>query len=267
MILYRFERADLFRVDTLKQGKIWLSRPKQFNDPFDCTLKIRAPEDTAAVDIQQLKLAVRQLYPTYASQSSRWLFDEAILSDIRAWINSDNDHAVPDFIRKIEERVQRFGVECFTEILDNPLMWGYYTSAHRGFCIAYECDSARIAAANPEFSLDPIVYHSRLPEFEVSEVLLCPAQVQRRLYSTKAIHWAHEREYRLIHFNFQPGECDGQQVDLPEGMRIKAIYLGLKTADYMVQQLVGAARELGVNIFKMHVKSHGDYELCFEQLS
>lgn len=259
MILYRFERDDFFRVETLKQNKIWMSLPIQFNDPFDCTLKIRPPEESARIDVRKLKSAVRELYESYTA-GNRGLFDEVILSEIRQWMCNDEE-GVPAFVERLQRRMQNFGVECFTEVMDNPLMWGYYASSHRGFCIEYDCDPERIAAKNPGFSLDPIVYHSRLPEFDVSEILLCPAQVQHRLYSTKAIHWAHEREYRLINFDFDPGEGEGQQVALPEGIRIKAIYAGLKAEPMMVEALKGAACELDVPIYQMAVRSHGDYIL------
>lgn len=243
-----------------------MSLPDSFNDPFDCDLKLSFKTPVNDADENDLKCAILSLYRNHKPEDTYWFFDKEILQEIRSWADgSDQIIGEPAFVEKIKARIRTFGLQCFSETFDNPLMWGYYTSGHKGFGIEYECGHNTVAMkGGGKFSLDPIVYVSELPEYSVSEVILSPHEFQRRLYSTKSYHWMHEKEHRLIYFdlNLVTGK-KGKAIAMPEGIRATGIYAGLHSKQ--IDQLKEAAQTLGVPLFKMYKERHS-YTMKFSEI-
>ena len=265
MRLFRFENADSFRIDTLRENKLWMSLPDSFNDPFDCDLNLSFKSSLEEDDDKNLKEAVLKLYKNHKPEETYWFFDEDILRGIITWADgTDQIIGPPKFVEKIKERIKSFGLQCFSEIFDNPLMWGYYASGHKGFCIEYECSHNHVAMyGNGKVSLDQIVYMSILPEYNVSEVILSPHEFQRRLYSTKSYHWSHEKEHRLITFDLgiEPGATGGK-IDLPNGIKVTGIYAGLKCK--LLKELTEAAKSISVPLNRM-IKTDS-YQMSYEKI-
>ena len=264
--LYRFESSSESRIKTLKENKLWMSLPDSFNDPFDCDLNLRSTSSTDEGEDECIKNAVSALYQNHKFDESYWFFDEEILTGIQSWANeTDKSIGRPSFVDKIESRTRSFGLQCFSEDLDNPLMWGYYASGHRGFCIEYECSHNTVAMkGHGKVSLDQIVYVSVLPEFSVSEVILSPHEFQKRLYSTKSYHWMHEKEHRLIYFDMdiEPG-AKGGKINLPHGIEVTGIYAGFLSD--RVGELKDAAQTINVPLFQM-CKLPGSYQMSSKEI-
>lgn len=87
------------KIDSLQNNYLWFSKPRFFNDPFDCNMEILN------------------------------YYNEFINS-----INGFGENAKDLIINNTKD----FGVCCFTESNDNIHMWSHYAESHKGICVEYD---------------------------------------------------------------------------------------------------------------------------------
>ncbi|WP_276681050.1 DUF2971 domain-containing protein [Thalassolituus oleivorans] len=266
MKLYRVERPDQFRIETLKRNEIWMARPESFNDPLDCRLTINDKTEHSTFNEENIKSAAKSLYEDYKVLEGAWLITDDILKNIESWVSGHDETLAldgkPYFLTLIENRILEFGLQCFSETgYKNPLMWAHYALNHKGFCIEYEYEAWTLATKNSfDFSMSPAIYTSKLPEFNLMEVLFSPREVTTKLYASKSEHWSYEREYRLVYFPCSPaiGE-QGQSVPLPRGLKVTKIIAGLNSRA-IKNELEIAAKSLDIPILQIKL-SNSNYDL------
>ena len=153
--LYRYYKLDAegYVLSALRHGKVTVSNPKIFNDPFDSLLYI---------DREKVR-AAQQLYPP-----------ERIINEVNS-IREGNDPS-PELDGVIQELFKRLAalpeedvkkalscsplqiekntsllidnviaylrgllrIACFSERCDSPLMWAHYADCGRGICVEYD---------------------------------------------------------------------------------------------------------------------------------
>ncbi|MBR3318560.1 MAG: DUF2971 domain-containing protein [Atopobiaceae bacterium] len=157
--------------ESLRSGRVHLSSPKQFNDPFDCTLAI---DEEKVLSIAIKRCAEIIGMEPLQSQTAETLADEfALLScDLHGWHVSgtgNNDAmalAVEVFLLSSLRSMQQSGrarmsgadilegawsvinqelsvgdrmrVFCLSTSGMNPGMWAYYANGNKGFCVEYD---------------------------------------------------------------------------------------------------------------------------------
>lgn len=267
MKLYRFEKPEQFRIDTLKKNEIWMALPDSFNDPLDCRLNINDKTEYSTFDVDRIKLAAKYLYEEYDISNGAWLITEEILESIRSWITGDDLTLKPNFLSLIEKRISSFGVQCFSEKdFTSPLMWAHYAQSHQGFCIEYEYKQWSLVSGNRgRFSMSPAIYTSILPEFNLMEILFAPREVAEKLYASKSEDWSYEREHRLVYFPLSPSNgASGESIALPEGLKVTKIIAGLNSKE-IISKLNEAAEVLKVPLEKTQLSS-SSYDIELEKL-
>lgn len=252
--VYQFQPIADPRVNRLAQlahGRLWVSDPASFNDPFDLRLYIRDLTCRGPFrDEARLRQALACLLRNNNDVGAFWLFDDALIATLEDWIAGRA--ASRDVIAAVQRRFNSFGVACFTEEWQSPLMWSHYADQHAGFCIEYRVEKERLTTeARQMFVQQQVQYVSALPEICLSEVLFSPHQVLCRLLSTKSIEWTYEREWRLINF-----ERSHALVDLPPGMEISALIGGIRIADDALRELMATARRLDVPAYRVEADAH-----------
>lgn len=101
-----------------------------------------------------------------------------------------------DYIAKHIDEIKfiyelQFRVFCFSKTCTNPIMWGHYGNAHRGFCVGYdEEDIINIDWPKQRFIFDKVSYSESVPRLSEYEV-----RNGRALYY-KSIDWKNENEWR-----------------------------------------------------------------------
>ncbi|MCD6061748.1 MAG: hypothetical protein K0S16_2059 [Moraxellaceae bacterium] len=252
--VYQFQPVTDPKVDRLahlEHGRIWVSDPASFNDPFDLRLYIRDLTCRGPyADEERLRQALACLLRDNAQVRDFWLFDDALLAVLQDWMQGKVGSR--DVIAAVQQRFNSFGVACFTQDWQSPLMWSHYADQHEGFCIEYRVCKDELARDDRHMFLQQHVqYVSALPEICLSEVLFSPHQVLNRLLSTKSIEWAYEKEWRLISF-----ARSHASVELPAGMQISALIGGIRMHDENLQALIETARRLDVPAYKVEADAH-----------
>jgi hypothetical protein len=158
--LYHYQpfRSDRLR-QTLVDGLIYMSRPSDFNDPWDC----RPWFNDEAVD--DPAFAQRQA-EQFIYSHQKWTSPDEKHPDIHSQVQEDNEflrQKIRDFsVGLWPEISDRYRVYCTSTKADCALMWAHYGDKHRGICI--------------EFGADPwvwantlcVVYSDTYPSLEVA---------------------------------------------------------------------------------------------------
>lgn len=243
MKLYRFEPEVGERIDSLELGKLWMSDPAKFNDPFDIHQRIDNKADKHHFSEENLSNAIKALYKFKNFEDAHWIFDESSFGQLKDWIEDGARHMHDPFHAMqhgISGHIAKFGVQCFSKNWDILLSWAHYASAHAGFCIEYELQPMPFVISNSELAMYEVEYSNRLPKISVPNILLNPKRAMQEILACKSLDWSYEQEVRIVHF-----EQQNQLVDIGEGLKISALISGLKMSGDHKEQLKQKAKALG----------------------
>ncbi|WP_373988113.1 DUF2971 domain-containing protein [Duganella sp. BuS-21] len=185
--LYKYAAFTAQNLENLKNQAIYFNSPRNFNDPYDCSVTptIQIPTD---VDVDSIR--ARYLADPTTPISVREQLQRATTERLRQmFMNSAKDVAAA----KIKEFSDTRGVSCFSESCDDLLMWAHYGGNYRGFCLEFDTSyfpnlqKVHYSTAMPSFDLVPILKH----ELEASDFM--------SMFSSKSLSWAYEREWRAFH--------------------------------------------------------------------
>lgn len=132
-ILYKYRdwNNDLHKK-ILKENKLYLASPKDFEDIYDCNIPERFPQkeelynfflDKAKTESPLWTRQERRKYARYWSKKSP-LGNPKLLSNLISEFN--------------QEFNKRFGVLSMTADNDNDEMWYKYANNHQGICIGFD---------------------------------------------------------------------------------------------------------------------------------
>jgi hypothetical protein len=125
--LYKYQSTSIQSITNLSSGKIWFSDPKKFNDPFDCGLKVEMKDLTDA-DIAAVLDDLARTGGAPTVEQFRRLPADVLKQQIASGLKG----AIELGIRGVR------GVACFSEKVNDLLMWGHYAEGHRGFCLEFD---------------------------------------------------------------------------------------------------------------------------------
>lgn len=233
MNVFRFEKNETRRLETIKRRELYISSPENFNDLDDCRIqKIFSPPFESHHHDKLLE-CVEILYPE--NSENYFPLPKNILNSLREIIKNTSlpDGCFDEQLRRYlnrtanTQRIRGFlrkgtGVCCFfKDAPENPLMWAHYANSHTGFCIEYEI--------NEIFApLYEVNYASQLPSPSINELILCPEESFIRILTTKTPEWSYEKEVRFISLNALLNGESGKSIPLPSVMKPVRLIKGEK---------------------------------------
>jgi hypothetical protein len=176
----RFVEAHL--ISLLSEGKLKLSRPNDFNDPWDCRVHYRVPttpEERARV-IAYFTEVHRKHHPEI-SEAKRAL-DAYELKSNPSKLEATFVQMNKDMYELI---CNQYRLYCLTEKPDSPLMWGHYAGSHTGICLEFDARGAPFAHASK------VKYRTTYPARDI-------VTTDVEFFITKSQDWSYEAEWRLI---------------------------------------------------------------------
>ena len=240
-------------VDALKNEKIYLSNPYNFNDPYDSAFSIdieKFKEDIKKISKQKLKEQIIDnkireagIDPNCVNNKEIMYKDINIDMGIMDGFLDENQQFFYDYY--VKNRI-KFKVSCLSEIHDSILMWSHYANQHQGFCIGY--DTSEIEE-NIKKQLFPVFYH------ETFFPLINVEKTDKKLnLLIKYKDWRYEREWRLI----------SDEKFLP--LKPSKIYLGVKFNDEYLDYFKDIAREKNWKLYKMEM-NYSEYALKSKEIN
>lgn len=174
------DESNRFRVTELLDGRLVLSSPSRFNDPFDSRLNLNHSDLTG--DEAQKKIETRG--PLVGETS------DAELVSIEAF----NRECI----------YKEYRMFCFSEIRESLLMWSHYARAHKGICLKLKVDRPNLENRH---SLKQVRYTTHYPEIAGQDIENGDLGALNTLLLTKSVDWLYEKEWRLITKSFQSNLC------------------------------------------------------------
>lgn len=253
--LFRFEKLQENRINTLSENQLWISSPSKFNDLDDCKLRglYRGVDD--ANNYQRVLKALDSLYP----ESNKYPLSDGFYRRIKDYIQVEVADTSSFKTRLISaglvasirnEIKQNVLVSCFFEgDNQNSLMWAHYANNHKGFCVEYELEES-----DPEiFNFNKVNYVSLLPEIYATELLFNPLETVARVVYSKSIEWSYEKEWRYVEFyaEHQAHVVGGKNIPLPNNLKPTRIITGSRFKDnenLLINLFVKATEKLELEV-------------------
>lgn len=261
--IFKYRSVDENSLKDLMEDSVWLTNPKDFNDPYDSIASL----DTCAIRDQVVKdnmeniiknkgipceiickaktgsnpLAVLYSYflkglnPNIQAKIKSVLDEAQSLLDDATW-NHFNQRTLDSL------KVCSFGGNngCL-------LMWSHYADWHRGFCIEY--DLQRFEKDDYQRKLlFPVIYSDNL--FDVTQYWGSTNNLYPILMAIhKHTKWSYEEEWRLIFPGGIMENDSSYNIGLP-----KAIYLGARISQKNMDEIIKIATEKNVSVFRMNLQ-------------
>lgn len=205
-----------YRYDEIVKGEIYLSLPKELNDPFEGCSLLSSCDPSFYFYGKKSTYAERftGIIPGDKHEeifsSDNW-YDALITYVAEATVGEEDAKQGKDALRKsillgMEELNSHLcsttknmvRVACFSTTATNLPMWNHYTS-HKGICLEY--DTKLIKDAYQKNMLFPVKYVDKLPD--VISMMMHEIHPRFNLFEYIAMHklkdWSYENEWRLLH--------------------------------------------------------------------
>lgn len=277
-------------LKNIRDETLWLSLPEMFNDPYECylfykplmtpdkvfkksTVRLIFENAGKKVTKSELKKIVKSARNARAenldSEETVRLITK-ILTEKKVDLNIDVDDLVKNILNAINgnqhefiENVRKTTTICsLSESNNSILMWSHYADNHRGFVVEYNTHELILDEKKPR--IFPIIYNNDIHNIsnmiygekknEVSPTFIYGAA------SIKHKDWCYEKEWRIILQGIRP-KNNGFPIKVSTPI---AIYLGTKISDENKKLIFTVAKEKGINVFQMNMKTD-KYELFYTQ--
>lgn len=251
-VLFKYEAINEFSLRNLKNASLFFKAPKDFNDPYDCSL---CEASFVFDDNDRVNLFNHFI-------QSGMLGNVALINSINEipvqWVGRV-DATIRGCIPDIEDnQLNKKGCTCFSENNNHILMWSHYANAHKGMCLEFD------TSFDPFNKAFPVSYSPDFPQINPVKVILSPdddmiLEESVKPLLTKYECWRYEAEWRLFHK--EPRKVYGYPVEA-----LKAVYFGtaVDVADIEIVCLILQGQCRDIKFFRGR-KGTQRYEITFEQ--
>lgn len=187
--LYKYQPYNPQTLDNLTKRKLWFSKPEAFNDPFDGSVGY----DLEEISDEQWKSLGKYFaakWPGGAEEFARVHLTDGRPNEAFRVAALEGAATVARDVYKLDKDR---GVACFTEKVDDLLMWAHYADGHRGFCLEFD------TALGPFEKVQPVTYCDHYPKIDVVAAALGTKAMSLPILTTKSMDWSREKEWRVLH--------------------------------------------------------------------
>ncbi|AQR95543.1 DUF2971 domain-containing protein [Clostridium saccharoperbutylacetonicum] len=268
--LFKYYSCVDYAIEALKNDTICFSRPKDFNDPYDCAISIGVKETIEM-------LAGSSRLKEIANENQKKIIDLVGEEEFNRGMNlllgtkddkvelfeslleyvSKNKETNIEIKKKKQELIDKIGVLCVGERKDKILMWSYYGCNHTGFCVEY--DFGELEKENgPIF---PVLYKNDL---ENINKFIADDKTQGIIVPliTKCNEWEYEQEWRMFINDMDP--CETRRIVV--GPTPKKLYMGCKISTKYEDEIREICKNKGIELYKMKMKEDA-FELIPELIN
>jgi hypothetical protein len=185
--LFRYFPPDA--SDFFSAKKLWFSALKDYNDPFDAL-----PRFDILLESQRQR-GIRMEHAFLPPEvNCDWLTYKKEMDRASSGFYAQGNKALPDKYRDLVN--EKLRLVCFSEQLDEPLMWAHYARGHGGFVV--EFDPKHSLFASDEFGK---VNYARADEADERFAIEDEDQSNDDLWKIlfrKSRNWVYEAEWRFV---------------------------------------------------------------------
>jgi hypothetical protein len=188
-----FKYVTAARVDIIANEKICFTPPERFNDLLDVRPRVLPVTDRAFLrqrEKEAQKMFINSLPPDKRpkTKKERKRFIRQYASGGVQYIQGQSGELAAKWERELQGVIsQHFGVLCFSETRDEPLMWAHYAEEHRGLVIEFDTSHEGFMDLG---QLCKVEYLAGRPVYD-------PAKGAMGFWRQKEARWAYEGEWRI----------------------------------------------------------------------
>lgn len=254
--LYKYYSNFDFAEDAIRNNRIHLELPKNYNDIYDSSFY--ATTDTLKRCFNTSKnlydILINNLPKKYHSALTRWKNsvrnEYYSIFDVVEYICENSDlpkkETITDCILIVTGgsvfQADNNKISCFSEKNNSLLMWAYYANNCMGVCLEFDTAS------------DPVLgNHCHKVQYTNTFI---PDGHNFDNYFRKSEQWSHEQEWRIV--------CETNEEYLPTKSLTKII-LGYKIPNKEFEKFLCLGREKRLDVFQIK-PSTDQYELLMEPI-
>lgn len=197
-LLYKYRSLDgdaLGRVRaSIITKQIWLSRPADFNDPFDCAPVVMTTWDKPGIQFTAKRAAERRTRGR--SRTDRRLEMKKLTQGVYRRDTPTLQAAQRVAQETIDRIRESMGVLSLAADPFSVLMWSHYASQHTGMVMTFRTTNGDLFTEAQE-----VVYESERP---VVDLVGDRENTMEKMLLHKAKYWEYEHEWRVVRTG-QPG--------------------------------------------------------------
>ncbi len=225
--LFRYRNFDDNAIKALKNNRLYFSKPKYFNDPYDNLIYVNSEKVISEIIGNILSGMDAYL------ESKKGNADHAYKIASFMWNNKrSREKMIDERIKQIYAAIDTVRgsiknntkVICFAEKYDSMLMWSHYAGFHKGFCLVYsksDIEGAKRYDMNDQevqnktkllrvnylesqtdMTNSVLEYVRNNMSETMGDVPLVdssiPSNAIRKIITEKSLDWQYEKEWRLI---------------------------------------------------------------------
>ncbi|HEX2878412.1 MAG TPA: DUF2971 domain-containing protein [Polyangiaceae bacterium] len=237
--IFKYRTFNAYALENLRQSRLWMSPPADFNDPFDSSISVDLEPSLLA------ELTKTADSPEIVSEHDIIARAAQLTRELSTDLSGSHQNALK--------------VCSFTTSSASLVMWAHYADYHRGFCLEYDVATL---SANHRRLLFPVSYAD--DRFSLTEHFMqfsapgathdpnspfaqhLPALAAVR----KSPHWEYESEWRILVVDGnRPG---GRLLPMPTPV---GLYAGARIHADALTVLRSIASERSIPCFQMKLSS------------
>lgn len=244
-IIYKYRSwSNEFHRNILTKDELYLSAPKNFNDPFDFGitknfLLLDSPEKIVRYVDEGIEKHKYWLLKDGLNLASERAFHLKRLQNIEQY---QQEYETIEF----DANNNHYGVLSLSSRWDSILMWSHYGDFHRGFNVGYNEDMMRESGLFGKGG--PVIYSDDYPQIDAFSEHTKEISAIQTHYKSK--EWEYEQEYRLIKLFYpKPASETDRIINIPYEF-IEEINLGMNISDNDKKEILEIAKEKNIKIFQ-----------------
>jgi hypothetical protein len=183
--LFKYRPHDCYSESWILNEELFLASPASFNDPFDSKV-MYTMEGTIEQKKKYLSEIIQAEKPQIKKREKWKIITNALQNQL---LEKDYD----GHVKRIQARIDEYGIVSFSRKPDDLLMFSYYAKDHTGYCLKYRRSKENVLSMARETN-----YESLYPKFSVFEFSLGKVgALGDKVLLTKAKCWEHEAEWRI----------------------------------------------------------------------
>lgn len=243
--LYKYYPDQDFRLNSIKDNKMWYSAPCNFNDVFDCEITV----DETAIFNCALQMTPENMKIRAGSPAWR---------ELKRTINQE----IKSFRATFDTMKSTMGISCLSESDESLLMWAHYANNHRGICVEYDLmeinQQLNFTPIPIIYSKDRVCFNTLNPDTAGDDSVALFIQS----ITSKSEEWSYEQEWRIIRDDAACGdkwdvEKKGALLDM---VRPTSIALGCAAEGQFEKAVREYCEEYKIPLYKMQ-KDTRQYKL------
>lgn len=250
-----------YQAKTILNYELFVSSPKNFNDPFDLSLPYVFTDESldlnSFIDLYFSHLSFEELK---SRSREDLLYDATHNFNFMKYSPKEFWESKSELISNLDHSF--YGVLSLAKKNDNILMWSHYADFHKGYCIGFDtislmkflCDKY----SDNGFKIGPVKYQSKYPQIDFNKQQEVETSFIRCF--TKHLCWEYESEYRIVFHNFVD-----EVISYPKEI-VKEIYLGCKMSESHCDEVLNFIKIENLKHVKVYKMNMGYSSFCVEAI-